>query len=135
MSKMGTITRKKAMIDALSGTMGVIAPALKATGVSRSTHDDWFKFDLEYRKACEQTVEVQKDFVVSQAFQLVKEKNPQVVIHMLKTLCNDRGFGVKIDVDTTIRTAPTENIEAVIERMGGIENARDIMRGAIVNNG
>jgi len=134
MPKMGTAARKEAMIAALGGTMGVITPACKATGVSYDTHYDWMQHDAEYREACEKTIEVQKDFVVSQAFQMVKEKNPQVVVHMLKTLCRDRGFGDKIEHDTTIRMEPTAPIDTVIERLGGIKQAREILGGAIGNN-
>lgn len=43
-------------------------------------------------------------------------------------------YGDKIEHDTTIRVESTENIDAVIERMGGAKAAREILGGAIGNN-
>jgi len=43
-------------------------------------------------------------------------------------------FGERIEHETTVRVAPSENIDAVIERMGGAKAAREILGGAIGNN-
>jgi hypothetical protein len=48
-----TELRKASMLKALRKSFGVVAPAVEAVGVSRSTHYEWMSADPHYQKAVE----------------------------------------------------------------------------------
>jgi len=131
MPKMGTASRKDAMVEALEKCLCNVTQASKLCGVSRHTHNDWFIHDTDYRTRCEALAEVQKDFVESQAMSLVKDKNAQMIIHFLKTKCRDRGYGDKIDIESSVTIVNNEAADAAIERMGGADKAREILAGIL----
>ena len=52
---------KKAMIEALTQSLGIVTSACKAVGISRTLHYNWYNEDAEYKKAVdENTVRYQK---------------------------------------------------------------------------
>ena len=44
-------TLKKAMLEALEKSLGVVSTAAKIVGINRSTHYDWLANDEEYAQA------------------------------------------------------------------------------------
>ena len=65
----------------------------------------------------------------------VKQLEARLKGHLLIAERVARGtWGANITTDTTVRVAPSENIDAVIERMGGVKAAREILGGAIGNS-
>ena len=135
MSKCGTITKKNAMIKALTSSLGVIKPALDMVGLSRNTHDDWMRNDPEYRARVEEVYEIDLDFGENALRKAMKNGSVPAIIFYLKTKGKKRGYQESSTVDTTVHIAPAENIDAVIERLGGADKAREILGGAIGNNG
>lgn len=85
--------KKAAMIEALGRSLGIITSACQEVGISREIHYQWLKKDPIYRSAV-QELEVRKDDVIEKAFlSLVIDKNPQAVIHAVKTKLKHRGYG------------------------------------------
>jgi anaerobic C4-dicarboxylate transporter len=83
---------KRAMLEALEKSLGIVTTACKAVGIARSTHYNWMEDDPEYRKAVEDLVNVTLDFGESQLHRLMKDRNPAAVIFFLKTKAKVRGY-------------------------------------------
>lgn len=84
--------KKKAMLEALHKTLGVITPACKSVGIARQTHYDWINNDPEYKKAVQELPEIALDFVEAQNYKQIKEGNTAAIIFYLKTKGKSRGY-------------------------------------------
>ena len=83
---------KKALVEALEKSLGVVSTACKAAGISRDTHYRWLKEDPEYKAQVEELSEVAVDFAESHLHKLIKEGNPAATIFFLKTKGKNRGY-------------------------------------------
>jgi len=83
---------KKAMIDALEKSLGIVTIACKSVGMSRQTHYRWLKEDPEYAKSVKDIEDITLDFGESQLHMLMRDKNPAAVIFFLKTKGKGRGY-------------------------------------------
>lgn len=63
---------KKAMIEALKKSLGVVKTACEVVGISRQTHYRWLEEDPDYKLATEDIGEEAIDFVESQLFEKIK---------------------------------------------------------------
>lgn len=63
---------KKAMIEALKKSLGVVKTACEAVRISRQTHYRWLEEDPDYKQATEDIGEEAIDFVESQLFEKIK---------------------------------------------------------------
>jgi len=84
--------KKKAMLEALEKSLGVITQACKVVGIDRKTHYNWMKADEEYKTAVEELSEVAIDFAESHLHKLIKDGNPAATIFFLKTKGKGRGY-------------------------------------------
>tara|TARA_R110000765_G_scaffold390518_1_gene483247 strand:+ start:572 stop:907 length:336 start_codon:yes stop_codon:yes gene_type:complete len=85
-------TLKKAMIEALEKSLGIVSTAAKIAGINRSTHYEWMKIDDKYRLEVESISDSVLDFAESHLYKLVKEGNPAATIFYLKTKGKKRGY-------------------------------------------
>ena len=85
-------THKKAMIQALEKSLGVVTTACKSVDINRSTHYDWLKTDKEYKKQVEDIENIALDFAESQLHKQIKEGNTSATIFYLKTKGKNRGY-------------------------------------------
>ena len=83
---------KKALVEALEKSLGVVSTACKAAGISRDTHYRWLKEDPEYKAQVEELSEVALDFAESHLHNLIKDGNPAATIFFLKTKGKNRGY-------------------------------------------
>ena len=83
---------KKALIEALEKSLGVVSTACKAAGVSRDTHYRWLREDPDYKEQVEELAEVAVDFAESHLHKLIKDGNPAATIFFLKTKGKNRGY-------------------------------------------
>ena len=83
---------KKALVEALEKSLGVVSTACKAAGISRDTHYRWLKEDPDYKAQVEELSEVAIDFAESHLHKLIKEGNPAATIFFLKTKGKNRGY-------------------------------------------
>ena len=56
---------KKAMLEALEKSLGVVTAACKSVGIARSTHYLWMDTDPEYRKEVDDLSNVALDYAES----------------------------------------------------------------------
>jgi len=87
-----TNSRKKAMLEALKLSLGVVSTAVKQVGIDRTTHYSWMEQDEEYRKAVEDINEMAIDFVESKLFQAINNGSETAIIFYLKCKGKKRGY-------------------------------------------
>ena len=83
---------KKAMLEALEKSLGVVTSACKAVGISRETHYRWMREDSSYKESVDDLANVALDFAESQLHQQIKGGNPTATIFYLKTKGKNRGY-------------------------------------------
>tara|TARA_R110002153_G_scaffold34933_4_gene104043 strand:- start:4271 stop:4651 length:381 start_codon:yes stop_codon:yes gene_type:complete len=99
-------THKKAMIQALEKSLGVVTSACKAVGINRSTHYEWLKTDEQYKKEVEDVENIALDFAESQLHKQISEGNTSGTIFYLKTKGKKRGYVERQEVhqETTYKS-------------------------------
>ena len=83
---------KKAMLQALEQSLGVVTSACKSVGIARETHYRWMREDVEYKDAVADIENVALDFAESQLHKQIKGGNPTSTIFYLKTKGKSRGY-------------------------------------------
>jgi hypothetical protein len=96
-----TEQHKKAMLDALEKSLGVVTSACKTVGVGRTTHYLWMQEDKEYKAAVEELSDVAIDFAESQLHKQIKDGNSTATIFFLKTKGKKRGYIERQEVDVS----------------------------------
>ena len=94
-------TLKKAMLEALEKSLGIVSTAAKVAGIDRSTHYAWLKADEEYKSAVNSIQDSVLDFAESHLYKLVKEGNPAATIFFLKTKGKKRGYIERQEIEVT----------------------------------
>jgi len=112
-------TVKKAMIEALEKSLGIVTTAAKSVGIDRTTHYNWLKEDEDYKAAVEGIDDMAIDFAESQLNQLmmgakhqvvtnkgeiveIKDApNPSSIIFFLKTKGKKRGYVERQEVEVS----------------------------------
>jgi len=90
--------QKRAMIEALEKSLGIVTTACKSVGISRDTHYRWLKEDKEYRIKCKDMENIAIDFVESQLHKQIAKGNPLSTIFFLKCKAKKRGYIEQNDV-------------------------------------
>jgi hypothetical protein len=83
---------KKAMIEALEKSLGIVTTACKAVGISRETHYRWTREDEAYKEAAQSIADIALDFAESQLHKRIKDGSDAAVIFYLKTKGKKRGY-------------------------------------------
>lgn len=92
---------KKALLEALESTLGVVTSACKMVGVNRSTYYDYYNNDPEFKKSVEELSNVALDFVETNLFQNIKKLDTASIIFYLKTKGKNRGYFERQEIDFT----------------------------------
>ena len=90
---------KKAMLEALEKSLGVVTSACKTVDISRETHYRWLREDANYKAAVEALSDVAIDFAESQLHKQIKDGNSTATIFFLKTKGKKRGYVERQEVD------------------------------------
>jgi hypothetical protein len=96
-----TEQHKKAMLDALEKSLGVVTAACKSVGIGRTTHYLWMDTDPEYKKAVNDISDVAIDFAESQLHKQIKDGNSTATIFFLKTKGKSRGYVERQEIHNT----------------------------------
>jgi hypothetical protein len=96
-----TKENKKAIIEALKQSLGVVTTACDSVGITRQTYYYWLKTDEEFRQEVEDLENVTLDFAESQLFKQIKEGSTAATIFYLKTKGRKRGYIEKTELDVT----------------------------------
>jgi hypothetical protein len=87
-----TELHKKAVIDALEKTLGVVTTACKQVGIGRTQFYEWLKTDDEFRKQVEDIQNVALDYAESQLHKQIGDGSTAATIFYLKTKGKNRGY-------------------------------------------
>jgi len=90
---------KKAMLDALEKSLGVVTSACKSVDIARETHYRWMREDADYKAAVDSIADVAIDFAESQLHKQIKEGNSTATIFFLKTKGKKRGYVERQEID------------------------------------
>lgn len=87
-----TEQHKKALLDALEKSLGVVTTACKKVGIGRTTYYDWYNTDKEFKKQVDDLQNVALDFAESQLHRQIAENSTSATIFYLKTKGKKRGY-------------------------------------------
>lgn len=90
--RISTKTQKKAMIQALEATLGVVTAACMECGIERKTHYRWLQADPKYKEAVEEIQNIALDFAETKLHQQIRSNNTTATIFYLKTKGKQRGY-------------------------------------------
>lgn len=94
-----TKNRKKAMIEALRKTLGIVTPACDIVGINRITYYRWMEKDEKFREQVRDIDNIALDFAESQLHKQIKNGEVSSTIFFLKTKGKSRGYIEKSEVD------------------------------------
>ncbi len=89
--------KKKAMLEALEKSLGIVTSASKTVGIDRHTHYDWLKSDPEYAKRVASLADITLDFAESQLHKQIKGGNATSTIYLLNHKGKSRGYNTVIE--------------------------------------
>lgn len=101
-----TDTIKKAVLESLEKSLGVVTTAVKQAGIARSTFYEWLK-DPEFKKEVDDIQNIALDFAESQLHKQIRDGNTSATIFYLKTKGKNRGYVERQEV-TGADGYPTE---------------------------
>lgn len=94
---------KKALLEALEKSLGIVTTACKIVGVGRTTYYEWYKNDKEFKKAADELKDVALDFAESQLHKQISDNSTAATIFYLKTKGKKRGYVERQEVEITER--------------------------------
>ena len=114
-----TAQHKKAILEALEQSLGVVTSACKKVGVGRTTFYGWLADDKEFAEAVKDIENVALDFAESQLHKQIKDGNPSSTIFYLKTKGKKRGYIERMETENTNKNLDLSNLtdEELEERL------------------
>ncbi len=98
---MKTDIKKRAVIESLEKSLGVVTTACRAAEVSRTQFYEWVKTDADFKSAVDAVNDMVLDFAESKLHKLIDNGNVAATIFLLKTKGKKRGFVETTDVQIT----------------------------------
>jgi len=83
---------KKALIEALEKTLGIVTTACKLVGVDRGSFYRYVNEDKDFAKDVKDVENITFDFVESQLHKQIKDNNTASTIFYAKTKMKNRGY-------------------------------------------
>jgi len=105
-----TVQHKKAIIEALEQSLGIVTTACKKVGVGRTTFYGWLKDDEEFAKQVKDIENVALDFAETQLHQQIKDNVPTSTIFYLKTKGKKRGYIERMETENTNKNLDLSNL-------------------------
>ncbi len=112
-----TDTHKKAMIEALRASLGIVSEAADACGISRQQHYQWVKDDSAYKEQVDAIGDMAIDFAETALKKKISDGDTTAIIFYLKTKGKRRGFVERSEIDQ-IGAPPSINIHVTDARIG-----------------
>jgi hypothetical protein len=98
--------KKKAMIEALIKSLGIVTMACKTVDISRQTHYRWMQEDEKYKAEVEDISDIALDFAESKLHGLIDKGDTSANIFYLKTKGKKRGYVERSEMDLNIKELP-----------------------------
>lgn len=83
---------KKALLEALEKSLGVVTTACKKAGIGRTTFYEYYKNDPDFKLAVDELQDVALDYAESQLHKQIGQGNSTATIFYLKTKGKKRGY-------------------------------------------
>ena len=112
---------KKALIEALEKSLGVVTTACKQVGIGRTTFYNYYNDDKEFAKQVDEIENVALDFAESQLHKQIQEGSTAATIFLLKTRGKKRGYVERQEI-TGADGIPTDVKIEIIENADQTEN-------------
>jgi hypothetical protein len=96
-----TELQKKAVLEALESSLGVVSEAVKMVGIHRATFYEWLKNDPEFKKEVDNINETAIDCAETALYRKIKSGDTTAIIFYLKTKGKKRGYVEKSEVEFT----------------------------------
>jgi len=93
---------KKALIEAMVKTLGIVTSACEKCNCSRETFYKYYKEDKEFKKQIDDVSNIALDFAESKLHKLIQNENPTGIIFYLKTKGKSRGYIERVETDLKI---------------------------------
>lgn len=90
---------KKALLEALEKTLGVVTQACKMVDIGRTTFYKYYKEDEDFRRAVDDIENVGIDFAESQLHKQIKDGSTAATIFYLKTKGKKRGYVERQEIE------------------------------------
>ena len=87
-----TEQHKKAILEALEKSLGVVTTSCKKVGIGRTQFYHWLNDDNEFRTKVDDIQNVALDFAESQLHKQIGDGNTSATIFYLKTKGKNRGY-------------------------------------------
>ncbi len=94
-----TDIHKKAMVEAMKQSLGIVSEACKIAGVCRQQHYTWLKDDSEYKKDIDDISEDAIDFAETALRKKIAKGDTTAIIFYLKTKGKSRGYIEKTETE------------------------------------
>ena len=122
-----TVQHKKAIIEALEQSLGIVTTACKKVGVGRTTFYGWLKDDEDFAKQVKDIENVALDFAETQLHQQIKDNVPTSTIFYLKTKGKKRGYIERMETENTNKNLDLSNLtdEELEERLKQAKRVTD----------
>lgn len=101
-----TEQHKKAIIEALEKSLGVVTTACKKVGIGRTQFYNWLKDDEEFAKEVDDIQNIALDFAESQLHKQIGKGNTTATIFYLKTKGKKRGYIERVEQEFTFNEQP-----------------------------
>jgi len=92
---------KKAVLEALEKSLGVVTTACKNVGIGRTQYYEWLKTDEEFKAKVEELENVALDFAESQLHRQIGDGVTSATIFYLKTKGKKRGYIERSEIDVS----------------------------------
>ena len=112
---------KKAMIDALEKSLGIVTTACKNVGIGRTTFYEWMKDDKQFEKEVNEIQNIALDFAESQLHKQIGDASTAATIFYLKTKGKKRGYIERQEI-TGADGMPNNFKVEIIDRIEDSEN-------------
>jgi lipid II:glycine glycyltransferase (peptidoglycan interpeptide bridge formation enzyme) len=116
---------KKALLDALEKSLGVVTTACKKVGVGRTTYYEWYNNDTEFKDKVDELKNVALDFAESQLHKQIQSNSTAATIFYLKTQGKKRGYIEKQEIDLTSGNEQINKIEIEIFEHKGNNSSKE----------
>tara|TARA_R110000744_G_scaffold190505_7_gene309730 strand:+ start:492 stop:863 length:372 start_codon:yes stop_codon:yes gene_type:complete len=96
-----TEQHKKAIIEALEKSLGIVTTACKKVGIGRTQYYQWLIDDKKFSEEVDDIQNIALDFAESQLHQQIGDGNTSATIFYLKTKGKKRGYIERSELDVS----------------------------------
>ena len=94
---------KKALLDALEESLGVVTQACRAVGINRTSFYNYYNQDPKFRQAVDDIDNIALDFVETELHKQIRAGEVSSTIFYLKTKGKKRGYVERTEQEVSIR--------------------------------